>query len=262
MIIIGERINASRKVIGEAVRSHNEGVIQKEAKLQVEAGCDYLDVNCGTSMEKEPDDLKWLVQTIQSVAEVPLCIDSPNPDAIEQALAVCKGKALVNSITAERNRADVILPLIKKFDCLVVGLTMSEKGVPKTSQERVAATREILNFISKHRINRKQLYIDPVVQPVATDVSQGVQFLEALRLIKEMGLKTIAGISNVSFGLPQRSLLNSTFLGMAVAAGLDAAIIDILDKKIEKVARASAALAGKDEFCQRYLKAFRKGRLE
>lgn len=262
MIIIGERINTSRKDIAEAVKKKDAEFIKNEAKKQAAAGANFIDVNCGTNIHAEAEDLKWVVGIVQSVVDKPLCIDSPNPKAIEAVLPICKTKAFINSVTAERPRAEAILPLVKKYDCFIVGLAMGESGVPATAEQRKDAAEQILKFIDEFKIDRDRLYIDAVVQPVATDSRQGIEFLKALELINSsLGLKTIAGLSNISFGLPKRTVLNKSFLAMAIGFGLDAAIIDITNPDIYSALKAANALSGNDQFCQEYISAFRSGKL-
>ena len=262
MIIIGELINTSRKAVANAVQKKDAEFIKQIAKKQAEAGADFIDVNCGTNINTEIEDLKWVAAVAQSAVDLPLCIDSPNPKAIEAALSVHKGKAFVNSITAEKARAEAILPLVKKYDCFVVGLAIGESGVPATAKGRIEAAEEILSFADKFGVDKDKLYIDAVVQPVATDSRQGMEFLNAIRQIKSsLGMKTIAGLSNVSFGLPKRTVLNRSFLAMAIGFGLDAAIIDITNPDIYAAFRAAGALSGLDQFCQEYISAFRNGRL-
>jgi 5-methyltetrahydrofolate--homocysteine methyltransferase len=262
MIIIGERINTSRKGIAEAVRKKDSEFIKIEAKKQANLGADFIDVNCGTNISTEVEDLKWVVDVAQSAVDKPLCLDSPNHKAIEAGLSVHKGRAFINSVTAEKKRIDAILPFVKKNDCFLVGLAMVDTGVPTTAEERLQAAGQILKAVERYGINKDMLYIDAVVQSVATDSRQGIEFLKALQLIKlTFGLKTIAGLSNVSFGLPKRSVLNASFLAMAIAFGLDAAIIDVTDPRIYSTLKAANTLVGNDQFCQEYISAFRSGKL-
>lgn len=263
MIVIGERINTSRKEIAQAVAKKDTEFIKLEAKKQKAAGAHFIDINCGTNIHTEINDLKWVAHLVQSVVELPLCIDSPNPQAIEAVLKIHKGKAFINSVTAESQRAEMILPLVKKYDCFIVGLAMSATGVPSTAEERCAAAKEILEFIDKFGIDREKLYIDAVVQSIATGFNQGIEFLNALKLIKStLGLKTIAGLSNVSFGLPKRTVLNASFLSMAISYGLDAAIIDLTNPGVYCAFKAANVLTGQDSFCQEYISAFRSGKIK
>lgn len=262
MLIIGELINTSRKQIAEAVQKKDAEFIIAITKKQADAGADFIDVNCGTNIHTEAEDLKWVAGVVQSAVNLPLCIDSPSPAAIKAALSIHKGKAFINSITAEKSRAEAVLPLVKKYDCFVVGLAVGESGVPTTADERKEAAQQILKFVDAFGVDRDKLYIDAVVQPIATDPRQGAEFLNAIRDIKaSLGLKTIAGLSNVSFGLPKRVNLNTSFLAMAICSGLDAVIIDNTNPTIYSTLKAANALAGKDQYCQEYIAAFRSGKL-
>jgi len=263
MLIIGERINTSRKAIEEAVEKKDAKVIQDEAKVQVEAGAQMLEVNCGTRINTEPEDMAWLVKTMQEVVEGPLSIDSPNPKAIEAGLAVHKGRAIVNSITAESERAGVILPLVKKYNSQLVALLMDERGMPKTSEERLTIAKKIMGLVTEYGIKEEDLYLDPLVRPVSTESEQVGEVLKTIRSIRSLGrVKSIVGLSNISFGLPKRSLINRTFLALALEAGLDAAIIDPTDPQMIATLKASNALLGKDEYCLEYIAAHREGKLK
>jgi 5-methyltetrahydrofolate--homocysteine methyltransferase len=267
MLIVGERINTSRKNIRPAVEGRDKDFIQKEAKLQVEAGACRIDVNCGTRVKEEPEDLEWLVKTVQEAVDVPLSIDSPNPLALERGLAAHKGhkgKALVNSITLEKERVEKILPLVKKYKAAVVALTMDDRGMPIDTVTRVEIAGKLLHLLEGEGIKKEDVYFDPLVRPLGTDPNQSLVVLETIKTImqKYSGVHTFCGLSNISFGLPLRSLLNRNFLVMAMLMGLDAVMIDPLDKKMMSDLRASLALLNKDQFCLEYIKAFREGKLE
>ena len=262
MLVVGERINASRKTILEAIQQKNSAFIQQEAKNQVDAGANMLDVNAGVRVSTEEDDMQWLVKTIQETVDIPLCIDSPNPKAIEAGLKIHKGKALINSITLQKERIDFILPLVKKYNCLVVALTMDDKGMPETSQERFDICQRIVDAVKKEGIPVESLYIDPLVQPISTDSKNCIITLDTIRMIKNaFPVKFAMGLSNISFGLPNRKLINRTFLAMAMAMGLDGALIDPTDKDMMAAIKTSEALLGKDEYCMEYLTAFRENKL-
>ena len=262
MLIIGERINASRKSILQAIQERNVQFIQEEAKKQVEAGAQMLDVNAGVRVQQEPDDIQWLVKIVQENVNVPLCIDSPNPKAIESGLKLHKGKALVNSITLQKERLEGILPLVKKYNCSVVALTMGESGMPETAEERFEICKDIIEVAKKEKIPLESLYIDPLVQPISTNIKNCLITLDTIKMIKNsFPVKLITGLSNISFGLPNRKLINRTFLAMALSAGLDAALLDPLDKDLMSTLKASEALLGQDEYCLNYLTAFREGKI-
>lgn len=262
MLIIGERINTSRTTIEEAVEKKDAKVIQDEAKVQIEAGAQMLEVNCGTRVATEPEDMSWLVRVVQEAVDIPLSIDSPNPKAIEAGLAVHKGRAMVNSITAIASRADGILPLVKKYNSQLVALLMDERGMPKTSEEMLTVAKKIMGLVAGYGVKEDDLYLDPLVRPVSTEPKQVGEVLKTIRSIRSLGrVKSIVGLSNISFGLPKRSLINRTFLALALEAGLDAAIIDPTDPQMIATLKASNALLGKDEYCLEYIAAHREGKL-
>ena len=266
MLIIGEKINSSRKDIKEMVKNKNKEFIQELAQKQVEGGAQMLDLNIGTIRKGEPEDMKWLIKTVQEAVDVPLCIDSPNHEAIEAGLEVYdwrKGKALINSVTAEREKMKLIFPLVKKYKCSVVALTMDERGIPQDSKERFKIADELIRALTNKGIPMEDIYIDPLTLPVSANIQNSNTVLETLKRIKDLHpeVKTIIGLSNISYGLPERKLVNQSFVVLAVASGLDAVILDSTDQKIMALIKATNLLLGKDEFCGQYLKAFREGKL-
>ncbi len=263
MIIIGERINTSRKGIEPAVRSRDTVLIQTEAENQLNAGSTYIDVNCGTLLDNEPEALSWLVRTVQEKVDVALCIDSPNPIALAEALKFHKGRALINSISGESGRYEPIVPLIKEYKASVVALAMDDAGMPTNVKDRLSAADRVITRLTKDGIAVEDIYIDPLIQPISTDGTQAMAVFETISTImKEYpGIHTVCGLSNVSFGLPGRGLLNRSFVVMCITAGLDAVICDPLNTEMIKAIYAAEALSGKDEFCMEYIDAFRAGRL-
>jgi 5-methyltetrahydrofolate--homocysteine methyltransferase len=264
MLIVGERINGTRAEIARAISERDAEFIKKEARIQVDAGAEMLDINAGTHPKTEVEDLKWLVEVVQGEVDTPLAIDSANSEALAAGLSVHRGKALINSITAEEERFRAALPLIKKYDASVVALTMAGTIMPESAQGRVAIAEDLIQRFAAAGIPQEKIYFDPLVRPVATEGAQGRAVLEAVREIKEKfpGARTICGLSNVSFGLPRRGLLNRTFLAMLLASGLDAAIIDPTDKGMMAAIFASRALLGQDEYSLKYIDAQRKGLLK
>jgi len=266
MLIIGEKINSSRKNIKEMVESKNKEFIQELARKQVEGGAQMLDLNIGTIRKGEPEDMQWLVKTVQEAVGVPLCIDSPNHEAIEAGLEVYnwdKGKALINSVTAEREKLELIFPLVKKYKCSVVALTMDERGIPQDSKERFKIADELIRTLTNKGIPIEDIYIDPLTLPVSANIQNSNIVLETLERIKDScpKVKTIIGLSNISYGLPERRLINQGFVVLAVACGLDAVILDSTDRNLMALIKATDLLLGRDEFCAQYLKAFRQGKL-
>jgi cobalamin-dependent methionine synthase I len=264
MIIVGELINASRKAIMTAIETKDGEAIKKVAQDQFNAGANYIDVNAGVFVGKEPEYLKWLVETVQSVIDGPCCIDSPDPKAIETALAVHKGTAMINSISMEKDRYDALMPIVAGTDLKVVALCMSDEGMPESTDDRMKIADKLINGLLQKNVPIENIYVDPLVQPVSTNKLFGVEFLNAIENIVTTfkGIHTLCGLSNISFGLPNRPLLNQTFMSMAIAKGLDGAIINPLDKRMIANIITAMALAGKDDYCMEYLKAFRANKLE
>jgi 5-methyltetrahydrofolate--homocysteine methyltransferase len=264
MIIVGELINASRKKIAPLIESRDTEAIQKIAEDQRESGADFIDVNAGVFVGKESDYLKWLVTSVQEAVDAPCCIDSPDPKAIEAALSVHRGMAMINSISLEKERYDALLPVVSGTDCKVVALCMSDTGMPKTVDERLVIAEKLINNLVKNSVPLENIYVDPLVQPISTDGTFGVEFLNAIDIIMTQfkGVHTICGLSNVSYGLPERKFLNRTFMVMAIMKGLDGAIVDPLDKQMMAVIIAAEALAGKDDYCASYLQAYREHKFE
>lgn len=264
MIIVGELINASRKAVAAAIDSQDKDTIQKMAKDQENAGADYIDVNAGVFGNQEAGYLKWLVETVQEVVEIPCCIDSPNPSVIEAGLSVHKGTAMVNSISLEKERYEKMLPIIAGTDAKIVALCMSDAGMPETADQRLNNADELINKLIGSNIKIENIFVDPLVQPVATNHIFGYEFLIVIDQIRTQfkGVHTMCGLSNISYGLPERKLLNRTFMVMAIAKGLDGAILNPLDRRMMAYIAAAETLTGKDDFCMNYINAYREKKFE
>jgi len=263
MIIIGEKINSSRRQIAEAIASGNREYIQNEANVQSDAGADYIDVNAAAFMEKEAEYLKWIIEVVQEVTELPLCIDSPDPEVIKKVISLVKKPPMINSITLEPSRLDGILPLVLDYRATVIGLCQTGNQMGRTAAEKVEIAGRLVEKVTSSGISVDALYIDPLVFPVGADSNSACATLDAIEEIMRQfhGVHTVCGLTNVSHGLPNRKLVNRTFLAEAVARGLDSAILDPSDKQLLGALRASLMLMGKDEYCMGYIKAFRKGLL-
>ncbi len=263
MIIIGELINASRKVIRQAIETRDRDVIQRVARDQDEAGADYIDVNAGVFVDNEAELLCWLVKTVQQVTDKPCAIDSPAPGAVEAALSVHRGTPMINSISLEKGRYEAMLPLVAATDCKVIALCMSDNGMPRTVAERMAIADQLVNQLTAAGLSLDAIHVDPLVQPLSVNDRFGVEFLDAVGRIMAAfpGIHTACGLSNISYGLPERAFLNQTFMTMAIACGLDGAIINPLDRKMMANIKTAEALAGRDAFCMHYLRAYRAGML-
>ena len=263
MIVIGERINGTRRHVKAAIAERDLAHIQQEAKAQAEAGSHYIDVNAGTTPDRESEDLVWLVKSVQEAVDLPCAIDTPNPVAMEAALKVHKGQPLVNSITAEKERIESILPLVVKYKARVIALSMDDAGMPSTCEQRCAIAAALAKEVTSKGIPITDIFVDPLIRPVSSEPEQVAAVLDATAAIKAAhpGINISYGLSNVSFGLPNRHLLNRTFLAMAMARGLDAALIDPLDKNMMGILIAGRALLGQDEYCMDYITAHREGKL-
>ena len=264
MIIVGERINASRKRIARALEERDAKWIAREAKRQAAAGARYIDVNAGTSVAKEVENISWLAGIVADSVEAPICADSANPAALVAALKLNKhGQPMINSITAEKVRVEGIVPLVREFKTKVVALTMDDSGMPEDVEGRVAVAEKLFTHLAAAGIPADDVFFDVLIRPISTDVRQAGFCLEAVRQIRARcpGVHFMCGMSNVSFGLPRRNLLNKTFLTMLMAAGQDGAILDPTEEGIMAAVFATQALLGKDEYCMEYIGAERDGRL-
>jgi cobalamin-dependent methionine synthase I len=262
VLIVGELINTSRKAIKPAVEQRDTNFIQEIAKKQMEAGVTYVDVNCGTMVYNEVETMQWLVESIQEVVNTPLCIDSPDPKVLEAGLALCKHRQpMINSITAEKERFDIVLPLVLKYKAKIVALCMSDKGMPQSSEDRIAVVKKLVNDLTATGVPEDDIYLDPLVTPVSTGGKYGRDVLDTVRFIHQEypNVHTICGLSNISYGLPNRKVLNQAFMIQTMACGMDAYILDPFDKTMMGFVYASQALLGQDDFCSAYLMAHRRG---
>lgn len=265
MIIIGEKINSTLKAVRPAIENYDAAAIQDLARRQYEAGAAYIDVNAGMFIDDEPERLEWLVKTVQEAIDAPMAIDSPNPAALERALKANKnGKPIINSITDEKERYQAILPLILNYNTGIVALCMDDTGMPETVDDRVKIAERLIEKLTKQGVKLDDIYIDPMVRPIGTGSHYGVVAIETIRKVKTEfpDVHITCGLSNISFGIPARKIMNQAFLIAAMAAGMDGAILDPLDKKLMTFVYACEALLGRDEFCMNYLAKFREGALE
>lgn len=265
MIIIGEKINSTLKAVRPAMENYDAAAVQDLAKRQYEAGAAYIDVNAGMFINDEPERLEWLVKTVQEVVDAPLAIDSPNPAALEKALKANKnGKPIINSITDETERYEAVLPLVLEYNTGIVALCMDDTGMPETVDQRVAIAERLIGKLTKKGVKIDDIHIDPMVRPIGTGSHYGVVAIETIRKVKTEfpDVHITCGLSNISFGIPARKVMNQAFLIAAMAAGMDGAILDPLDKKLMTFLYAGEALLGRDEFCMNFLTKFREGALE
>ncbi len=261
MFIIGELINGMYREVAEAIKNKDKGVIQRIAKEQVEAGSEALDLNCGPASRDPVGDMVWLVQAVQEATDKILCLDSTKINVIEAGLKVVKNKAIINSTSADKDKLDIIIPLALKYNTGLIGLTLDKKGVPQDKERRLELAAAIVADCQEKGFPLENLYIDPVVLPVNVAQAQLEDTLKVLlefKIISQPPPKTVMGLSNVSQGTKQRSMINSTFLVMAVAHGLDAAILDPLDKYLMDSLITAELILNKQIYCDSFLQAYRK----
>ena len=265
MITIGENINATAKPVAEAINSRDTEFIQNRAKAQADAGVDYIDVNAGSgygSPEQSISAMEWLIDTVQEATDKPLVIDSDDPKVLKAALKRYSGqKVIINSVTAEPERLNSIGSLAAERQAALVALAMGEEGIPDNVEDRLAACDQIVKQLAKLGVPTEHIFFDALALPISVDSSQGMITLKTIEQIKLRypEAKTVVGLSNISYGLPNRRIVNRAFMLMAAYAGLDAIIVNPLDTKMMGLIKVADVLTGNDPMCRRYIRAHRKG---
>ncbi len=261
-VLIGERINPAGKTkLQEALKAGNLDIVRSEALAQAQAGADILDVNVGTFGVDEVTLLPQAVQAVMDTVDIPLCLDSNNPAALEAALKIYKGKPLINSVTGEEHSLTRVLPLVREYGAVVIGLVQDDEGIPKDAGRRVRIAHKIVERAEAAGIARENIIIDCLAFAIGADTSSGPAVIEAIHKIKtELGVNLTLGASNVSFGLPDRDLLNNAFVVMAVAAGITCLIVDVA--KVRPAIVSADLLLGHDRHARRYIEAYRQRRTQ
>ncbi len=262
MIVIGEKINGTRKSVGAAIRERDAERIKQLALDQVQVGSTYLDVNAGTSPEREPDDMAWLVKTIQETVDLPLCLDSANPEALKAGLELVEKPPIINSVSAEKPRMDGVLPLALEYKTGLILLALDDTvGIPGTCEERLDIVHRLVALARQGGLKEDQLFVDPLVTAISTGNNNALLTFDTIRMIKQAYPEAhiTCGLSNISFGMPLRSLINQTFMAMCIQMGLDSAIIDPNDRDLTGVIAAAEMLMGQDKYCQGFSRAYRAG---
>ena len=259
-VVIGERINPTgRKLLAEEMKAGNLDRVVKDAIAQVGAGANMLDVNAGVPLADEPGILAESIQLVQSVTDVPLCIDSSIIEALEAGLSVYQGKALLNSVTGEEERLEIILPMVKKHGAAVIGISNDDSGISEDINVRYEVAKKIVERAIDHGIPKEDVVIDPLVMPIGAINQAGKQVLELVRRLREeLKVNTTCGASNLSFGLPNRHGLNATFLPMAISSGMPCAITNPMDKEIMQAVRGANVIIGQDPECNKWIKNYRE----
>jgi 5-methyltetrahydrofolate--homocysteine methyltransferase len=257
-VLIGERINPTGKQkLADTLKAGNLEIVCKEALAQAQAGADILDVNVSTFGVDEVALLPRAVQAVLDTVDIPLCLDSANPESLEAALKVYKGKPLINSVTGEERSLARILPLVKEYGAAVIGLVQDDEGIPKDGERRVAIAHKIVGRAEAAGIPHQDIIIDCLALAIGADTKSGLVTIETIQRVKaELGVNTVLGVSNISFGLPDRDLLNSAFVAIAIAAGVTCLVVDVA--KVRSTVLTADLVLGKDEHARRYIKAYRQ----
>jgi 5-methyltetrahydrofolate--homocysteine methyltransferase len=265
MIIIGEKINATRKAIAAAIAARDEGHIIGVAREQVAAGADYLDLNGGDPRPSaEVANMEWLVRLVQSHLDVPLCLDSANPQAVEAGLSLAKAKCIVNSISLEKERLERFLPILSQHRCLVVALCMSDEGMPAGAEDRLERAGRLIQHLAAIGKSPDEIIVDPCFLPVSAQPASARELCQAIAAIRARfpGVHVGGGLSNVSYGLPGRKFVNLAMAVSAVYHGMDVAIVDPCTPYLVPLVLAAGVVSGADEWCANYVAAHRQGRLQ
>ena len=259
-VIIGERINPTgRKILAEEMKNGDYSRVEADALAQVEAGAHMLDVNAGIPLADEPAILAEAIQLVQSVTDVPLCIDSSIVAALEAGLEAYQGKPLLNSVTGEDERLEAVLPLVAKYNCAVVAISNDEAGISENPDERFDVAKKIVERAADHGIHHSDIVVDPLVMPVGAVNSAGRQVLHLVkRLRDELKVNTTCGASNFSFGIPNRKGMDGHFLSMAIGAGMTSAITNPLHEEVMQGVMSADVVMGHDQNCARWLRKYRQ----
>jgi len=257
-VLIGERINpAGKKKLSAALKAGNLEIVSREARAQVQARADILDINVSLFGVDEVSLLPRVVQAVMDTVDVPLCLDSANPQALAAALKVYKGKPIINSVTGEEHSLEKVLPLVKEYGTAVIGLVQDDEGIPNNSERRLAIAHKIVDRAQAVGIPSHDIIIDCLAFSVGADTSSGLVTIDTVQRVKaELGVNLTLGASNVSFGLPDRNLLNSAFIAMVIAAGVTCLIADAA--KVRPMVRAADLVLGRDKHARRYIEAYRQ----
>ena len=261
-VIIGERINpTNRKLLAEEMKAGNLERVQQDAMSQINAGAQILDVNAGVPLADEPKILADSIKLIQSISDVPLCIDSSIVEALKCGLEAYQGKALLNSVTGEEERLETVLPLVKQFGCAVIGISNDDSGISEDINVRFEVAKKIVERAMDYGIPKEDVLIDPLVMPIGAINDAGKQVLELIKKLQnELQVNTTCGASNLSFGLPNRHGLNTAFIAMAIANGMPCAITNPLEKEIMQSIRGANVIMGHDPECSAWIMNYREPR--
>ena len=260
MLVIGESINATIKSVSDAIEKRDAEFIANLAQQQVDAGANMLDLNAGTGKGDESTDLAWLIDTVQNATDIPLVLDSSNPMVLVTNCQRCRKRPILSSLTLEEHSLEVLLPFIGKNDCMVLAMSFGGNKASPSTENIVEAGKQLIDKTGDAGLKPSDLYIDPAVMAIASDVTAGQRVLECIKLIKDYQpeVHIMCAVSNVSFGLPGRKLLNRTFMPMLATAGADAFMIDVRGGEMIDAITAADALLGNDKYCMNYIQRWRR----
>jgi 5-methyltetrahydrofolate--homocysteine methyltransferase len=259
-VIIGERINPTgRKSLLKELKEGKYDIVKRDAVAQVEAGAKIIDVNAGVPGEDEEPILKDMMQAVMEVTDMPLCIDTADNTALETALSIYEGKALINSVNGEEERLESVLPLVKEYDASVIGLCMDDEGIPPTAEDRFKVAAKIIERADKLGISADRIVIDPLALTMGSDHNAGRISIETIqKVVQEFGVNVTMGCSNISFGMPDRAVINANFISMSILAGLSCPITNPLEEEVVLAIQAADLVMGRDEFGMNWIKSYRK----
>lgn len=261
MIIIGEKINGSIPSMAKAIAERNADHIRNTAKKQADAGADFIDVCASVSPDTELETLKWLIGLVQEATDTPISVDSPNPKVFAEAMRICKKPGLINSVSMEGNKIEQVFPLIADTEWQCVTLLCDDTGIPKSAEQRLGVFKEILKKAEAYKIDPGRLYVDPVVEMLASSEDGIAKIIRTITEVKKIcpPIHITSGASNISFQLPLRKFINRSFIVLCMGFGMDSAIIDPTSQDMLGLVYAAEALLGKDEMCMEYISAYREG---
>jgi 5-methyltetrahydrofolate--homocysteine methyltransferase len=262
--VIGERINTTLNQVKDAVEKRDADYITNDVKKQTQFGATYIDVNAGARIGHEEADLRWLLDVVQKATDLPLCIDSPDPAILEMAYSLVEKTPMINSISLEKDRFDPMVSFLRDKECRIIALCMDDSGMPKTAEDVIFCAKAIVKELENIGMKRDDIFVDPLIQPLSVDGNNGPIAMEAVKTIMQEleGVHTTGGLSNISYGLPQRKIINRSFLLMMIANGFDSAIMDPLDKDIMAALKIGEMIAGNDDFCMNFIKSVRLGEIK
>lgn len=260
MIIIGEKINGSIPSVAKAIAEKDENWIRHLAEIQAEAGADFIDV-CASVKDQEVEVLHWLIDIVQDVTDIPICIDSPDPHSCVAAMAFCKRPGLINSVSMEGDKAEVIFPAIAGTTWQCVAL-LCAKGIPASAEERLEVFDQLMDAAAKYQIAPERIHIDPLVEMLCTSEDGVTMLMDVIRTIREKQprIHITGAVSNISFNLPVRRILNQAFLVLAMNAGMDSCVMDPTNRDLVGMIYATEAMLGLDDYCMEYIGAYREGK--